>query len=147
MELNQIKYFLEVAKNEHVTKSAENLHVAQPALTQSIHKLEEELEIPLFKHDGRNIKLTTYGQWLYKKLTPIVKEIDEIPEQLKTMANLEDSTIHLNILAASTLITNAIIEYKKINKKVHIQLNQNDQTDLYDICVTTKLFYLFFCIL
>lgn len=113
MELNQIKYFLEVAKNEHVTKSAENLHVAQPALTQSIHKLEEELEIPLFKHDGRNIKLTTYGQWLYKKLTPIVKEIDEIPEQLKTMANLEDSTIHLNILAASTLITNAIIEYKK----------------------------------
>lgn len=141
MELNQIKYFLEVAKNEHVTKSAENLHVAQPALTQSIHKLEEELEIPLFKHDGRNIKLTTYGLWLYKKLTPIIKEIDEIPEQLKTMANLEDSTIHLNILAASTLITNAIIEYKKTNKKVHIQLNQNDQTDLYDICVTTKLFY------
>ena len=103
MELNQIKYFLEVAKNEHVTKSADNLHVAQPALTQSIHKLEEELEIPLFKHDGRNIKLTTYGQWLYKKLTPIVKEIDEIPEQLKQKVKTINQRHHFD---ASTQQTN-----------------------------------------
>ena len=40
MELNQLKYFLEVAKRQHVTKSAEKLHIAQPALTKSIHRLE-----------------------------------------------------------------------------------------------------------
>ncbi|MGN0729544.1 LysR family transcriptional regulator [Treponema sp.] len=141
MELSQIRYFMEVARNEHVTKSAEILHVAQPALTQAIHRLEEELNVPLFKRTGRSIRLTPYGDWLYKKLLPLVNELNELPEQMKTMANLENSTIHLNVLAASSLVTSAIIEYKKTNKKIHIRLNQNDETDLYDICVTTKHFY------
>ena len=48
MELTQLKYFLEVARTQHVTKSAETLNVAQPALTQAIHRLEKELDVPLF---------------------------------------------------------------------------------------------------
>ena len=49
MELTQLKYFLEVARTEHVTQSAKNLCIVQPALTQAIHKLEDELGILLFK--------------------------------------------------------------------------------------------------
>ena len=55
MELTQIKYFLEVAKNEHITKSADALHISQPSLTQSIHNLESALGVPLFRQKGRNI--------------------------------------------------------------------------------------------
>ena len=42
MELTQLKYFLEVARTEHVTQSAKNLCIVQPALTQAIHKLEDD---------------------------------------------------------------------------------------------------------
>ena len=45
MELFQLKYFLTVAQFEHVTKAAESLHVAQPAVSQAIRHLEEELDI------------------------------------------------------------------------------------------------------
>jgi DNA-binding transcriptional LysR family regulator len=141
MEFMQLKYFLEVASSQHVTKSAEKLHIAQPALTQSIHKLEDELGVPLFKHDGRNIRLTAYGEFFYKRLLPVMENLESLPDQLRAMAKVEDETIHLNVLAASNLITSAVIEYKKTNKKVHIQLNQNEATDFYDICVTTRLFY------
>ena len=55
MEITQMKYFLEVAKTQHMTQSANKLHIAQPALTQSIHRLENELGVPLFLHKGRNI--------------------------------------------------------------------------------------------
>ena len=140
MEFSQLRYFLEVAKNEHVSKSAQNLHIAQPALTQAIHRLEDELEVPLFKHEGRNIKLTVYGRFFFEKLSPIMQSLEKLPESLRAMAHLEDATIHLNVLAASTLITDALIEYKRANKDLHIQLNQNE-TEFYDICVTTKLFY------
>lgn len=141
MELSQLRYFLEVAKNQHVTKSAENLHIAQPALSRSIHSLEEELGVPLFTPKGRNIILTPYGEFFNKNLIPIMKELTELPEHLRTIANLENSTIHLNVLAASALVTEAIIEYQRIDESLHVKLTQNEEINISDICVTTRLFY------
>ncbi|MCM1544718.1 MAG: LysR family transcriptional regulator [Ruminococcus sp.] len=141
MELTQIRYFLEVAKTQHITKSAEKLHIAQPALTQAIHRLEKDLRVPLFVSKGRNIMLTEYGKYLQKKLEPLMDEFDSIPNQLQTMAKLESDTIHLNVLAASKIVTEAIIEYKKIHDEVNFQFMQSTEGQLYDIGVTTHLFY------
>lgn len=94
-------------------------------MTQAIHRLEKELNVPLFVSRGRNIVLTEYGKFLQKKLTPLLEELDEIPEQLKIMARLETDTIHLNVLAASTHVIDAIIEYKKTHTDIHFQLLQN----------------------
>ncbi len=141
MELTQLKYFIEVAETQHITKSAEHLHIAQPALTQAIHRLENELEIPLFEHKGRGIILNNYGQYFYNKVKPLVQELNILPEDLRKMANLESSTIHLNVLAASKLVSEAIIEYQRICDTLKIEFTQNERSDLYDICITTKLFY------
>ncbi|WP_430459431.1 helix-turn-helix domain-containing protein, partial [Staphylococcus xylosus] len=48
LDLLHLKYFQNVANTEHITKSAENLHVAQPALSKIIKNLEEELGAELF---------------------------------------------------------------------------------------------------
>lgn len=141
MELTQLKYFLEVARTQHVTKSAETLNVAQPALTQAIHRLEKELDVPLFAQKGRNIVLTPYGTFFYEKLRPLLSTLNSLPDQLHLMAKTENTTIHLNVLAASTLVTEAIIEYQKIDDEIRIQIQQNEQNDFYDIGVTTRLFY------
>lgn len=139
MELTQLRYFLEVAKTQHVTKSAETLHVAQPALTQAIHRLENELEVPLFSSKGRNIVLTPYGKYFYEKLEPLLKSLSDLPENLREMAKTENATIHLNVLAASSLVTEAIIEYQKIDDALHIQIHQNEKNDMDDIRVTTEI--------
>ena len=85
--------------------------------------------------------LTEYGKYLNKKLAPIIEELDSIPAQLQTMAKLESDIIHLNVLAASALITEAIIEYKKSHENLNFQFTQGKENELYDIGVTTKLFY------
>ncbi|MGN0467107.1 MAG: LysR family transcriptional regulator [Acutalibacteraceae bacterium] len=141
MEINQIRYFLEVAKTQHITKSAQKLHIAQPALSQAIHRLEKDLRVPLFVSKGRNIMLTEYGKYLQKKLEPIMENLDKIPQQLQIMAKLESDTIHLNVLAASALVTEAIIEYKKLHNEINFQFIQGKDNDLYDIGITTRLFY------
>ncbi len=141
MELQQIRYFLEVANSQHVTQSAQKLHIAQPALTQSIHRLEKELGVPLFLQRGRGIVLSEMGHYLKKRLEPMMKELDSLPGQLQTIAALSCETIHLNVLAASTLITEAIIEYRTAHDGISFQLMQNEESELYDIAVTTKLFY------
>lgn len=53
MELRQIEYFIEVAKREHMTEAAVDLHVAQSAVSRQIYNLEEELGVPLFIREGR----------------------------------------------------------------------------------------------
>ena len=58
MELLQLKYFLAVAESEHMTNTAKQLHIAQPALSQSIHRLEQELGVSLFERAGRGIRLS-----------------------------------------------------------------------------------------
>lgn len=141
MELMQIRYFLEVANTKHMTNSAKNLHITQPALTQAIRRLENDLGVPLFAAKGRNIVLTEYGKYLQKKLEPLMAKIDDIPKQLKMMVALESETIHMNVLAASSLVMEAIIQYKKEHEDIHFQLHQNIESELYDIAVTTKLFY------
>ena len=141
MELSQIRYFLEVAESQHITRSAEKLHIAQPALSQAIHRLEKDLGVPLFAPKGRNILLTVYGSYLRDRLTSIMAELDALPARLRTMAELEEQTIHLNVLAATALVTEAIILYRETHGNVRFQMMQNSRSDLYDICVTTKLVY------
>lgn len=141
MELMQIRYFLETARTKHITNSAKQLHITQPALTQAIRRLEADLGVPLFAAKGRNVVLTEYGKYLQKKLEPLMQQFDDIPEQLKMMVALEGETIHMNVLAASSLVMEAIIEYKKEHRDINFQLHQNVESELYDIAVTTKLFY------
>lgn len=141
MELTQLKYFLEVARTEHVTQSAKNLFIVQPALTQSIHKLEDELGVLLFKNQGRNIKLTENGRFFYEKLRPVYEELMALPQRLRDSADKQNNNATLNVLAASTLITQAIIEYKQNNHELNVDLIQNEETKAFDICVRTYAVY------
>lgn len=141
MEITQIKYFLEVAESQHMTQSAQKLHIAQPALSQSIKRLENELGVELFMPKGRNIVLTKHGEYLKNQLLPVIEKLDSLPANLQKMANINNKTIHLNVLAASNMITEAIIEYEASHDDINFQLIQNAQEDNFDIEITTKMFY------
>ena len=141
MELTQLRYFLEVAESEHMTMSAEKLHIAQPALSQSIHRLEKELGVPLFEKQGRNIVLTSCGRQMQKRILPLLRELDALPDELQAIAHCEQHTVYINVLAASSLLTKAIIQYQEKNKEVNFKLLQNNTSDNFDIQVTTKLFF------
>ena len=142
MELTQLKYFLEVARTEHVTQSAKNLCIVQPALTQAIHKLEDELGVLLFKNSGRNIKLTDSGKFFYEKLQPLYENMMALPALLKEMSDKQNNNVKLNVLAASTLITSAVIEYKRSNSDdIDVDIVQNEETSVFDICVRTYANY------
>ncbi|SHL25155.1 LysR family transcriptional regulator [Fibrobacter sp. UWH4] len=141
MELTHLKYFLEVARTEHVTQSAKTLCIVQPALTHALHKLEEELGVKLFKTQGRNIKLTEIGEYFYKKVNPLYEDIESLPAQLRAMENEQSATVNLNVLAASSFVTNAVILYKRNDPDLRFNLVQNEETTLYDICVRTYANY------
>ena len=139
MELQQLRYFLDAAETQHITESAERLHIAQPALSQAIHRLEDSVGVPLFMSKGRNIILTEYGKYLKDKLIPIITELDNLPKQLREMAVLENETLRLNVLAASELVAEAVIEYKYNRKDLNFKFMQSRGGEEYDIEITTEI--------
>ena len=137
MELLQLKYFYAVAKSLHVTNTAQELHVAQPALTQSIKRLESELGVKLIKTRGRNIVLTEYGEFLKGEIAPFMDVLDEIPGKLEEMALKNRSTVIVNVLAASDAVIRAIMDFKKQHEDVRIRIVQNTEATTADISIYT----------
>ena len=77
MELKQLKYFVEVAKREHISEAALELDVAQSAVSRHIRNLESELGTALFHRKGRNVFLTTEGKHLLQTALPILEQVDQ----------------------------------------------------------------------
>ena len=138
MELQKLRYFYAVAKFQHMTRAAEQLCIAQPALSQAIKSLEAELQVELFVKKGRNIALTQYGVYLKERLETILPEIDSIPAELDKMKKRENKTVKLNILAASAFVINAIVKYRKIQPDVVFDFEQNELRSDCDIVITTN---------
>ena len=64
VELRQLHYFLAVAERLSITRAAEDLRMAQPALSQAVSKLERHLGVPLFDRSHRRLRLTAAGTTL-----------------------------------------------------------------------------------
>ena len=62
MDIRQLTYFLEVAKQQSMTKAAEVLHVSQPALSKMVKGLEEELDMTLIIRSNKSSEVTDAGK-------------------------------------------------------------------------------------
>lgn len=76
MNLDHLRYFETIARLEHYGRAAEALHITQPALSYAINHLESELGVPLFVREGRNVRLTRYGQHFLRAITGSLVQLD-----------------------------------------------------------------------
>src|SRR3954452_22394010 len=76
VDLRKIRYFVAVAENLHFRKAADELHIAQPALSRSIGALERELGAQLFVRDKRSVALTPAGRQLLDDARPLLAAAD-----------------------------------------------------------------------
>ncbi|GAA1598433.1 MULTISPECIES: LysR substrate-binding domain-containing protein [Kribbella] len=76
MELRHLRYFATVAETCHFGQAAERLHMAQPALSQSIRQLEAELGAVLLTRTTRQVRLTPAGEFFYDEARRILHQLD-----------------------------------------------------------------------
>ncbi|WP_063510457.1 LysR family transcriptional regulator [Paenibacillus gorillae] len=77
MDLLQLKYFQTVARREHITQAAKELNIAQPSLSQTIARLEEDLGVALFDRLGRNIRLNESGRIFLQHVERAFSELEK----------------------------------------------------------------------
>ena len=137
MDFNKLYYFHMAAKYQNITKAANELYISQPALTKAIKTLERELEMPLFYKKGKNIYLTYFGDYLKVETDKIFSIVHGIENETKKLKHENNNSIHLNVLAATSIVTDAVLEYKKINSEAIFHIIQNEEANC-DISVTTN---------
>jgi len=83
MELRSLAYFVRIAELGSITRAAAHLHLAQPALTRHVQRLEDELGVPLLTRANRGVKLTEAGQKLLESAARILREVERTGDEIR----------------------------------------------------------------
>ena len=120
METRVLKYFLEVAKQENISKAAMLLHVSQPALSKQIKELEKELNVTLFIRNNKSIHLTEEGYYLQEKAKEIIELNDKIINDFYEGFESLNGTINIGMCEsnASKWISEKILDFNKKYPKI-----------------------------
>lgn len=137
MELLQLRYFLAVAESEHMTNTAKQLHIAQPALTQSIHRLEQELGVSLFERAGRGIRLSPAGAYVRDRVKPAMETLENVARDVQLFQQGEQGVVRVGVHAASGVAIDGIAAYSEFNPHVSFDVTQDERERHRDVIVTT----------
>jgi LysR family nitrogen assimilation transcriptional regulator len=83
MELRSLHYFVRIAELGSITRAAAHLHVAQPALTRHVQRLEDELNVALFTRANRGVRLTEAGQKLLDGASRILRDVERTGDEIR----------------------------------------------------------------
>ena len=82
MLLEQISMFSRIAKEQSISKAAQAIHISQPALSQQMQRLEEELGVKVFERSNRGIILTRAGEVMQKYSEQFLETYSNLKEEL-----------------------------------------------------------------
>lgn len=97
MELRHLRYFLAVAETCHFGQAAEQLHIAQPALSYAIRQLENSLDATLFTRTTRHVALTPAGEFLRVEATRILDGVDAAQRGVRRIAAGRSGLLRLGL--------------------------------------------------
>ncbi len=97
-----LRYFASVARHGSMREAAEELHVAQSALSRQIQKLEQELGVPLFQRHARGVELTSAGEIFLRHARSSLRQEERVRSELDALKGLRRGTI--NVQAIESLV-------------------------------------------
>lgn len=100
MNLQQLRYFVAISQFGHYGQAAKALYVTQSALSNSIKKLEGELGVRLFEHQGRNAVLTDRGKVFAARISPILNDLDNAISEIQADTEACQNKARLGAVAA-----------------------------------------------
>lgn len=136
IDLELYKVFYVVAKNKHMTRASEELHISQPAISQSIKKLEDQLGGTLFLRSNKGMELTNEGEMFFDYVKGALELINNAESEFTSFKKLTKGEIKIG---ASTTLTKLVLmntiknfhkDYPNIKINITNDLTKNLLIDL-----------------
>src|SRR3954447_19023590 len=128
MTLQQLRYFLTAADLGSVSGPAEELHMAQPSLSDQIRKLEAELGVPLFARAGRRLALTEAGRMLRPHAERTLASAAAAAESVKEVRSLTGGTVSFGTFGSAHhyLLGGLVQDFRRRHPQVRVRaIGQN----------------------
>ena len=117
INLEQYKIFYVVAKNESITRAANELMISQPAVSMSIKSLEDQLNTALFTRKRDGVSLTEAGEIIFEKIKGAIELIDSAEDDLKFLPCYLE--MNINGFIPFKLSGTFMLTYLKKHHKIH----------------------------
>lgn len=98
MELRQLRYLVALAEEQHFTRAATREHIAQPALSQQIRRLEREVGLALVERTTRRVTVTEAGRMLVARARRILAEVDAANAELQDLTGLRTGRVRVGAM-------------------------------------------------
>lgn len=141
MQLQQLVYFLAVADARHFSRAAQQVHVAQPSLSQQIRALEKELGSDLFHRARGNITLTDAGEALLPLARRIVADSESARIEVQEVAGLRRGRVRLGATPSlcTGLLPRVLRAYRREHPGIRLQIEEGGSRDLVGHLATGSL--------
>jgi DNA-binding transcriptional LysR family regulator len=124
VELRQIRSFLSIAETLHFGRTAELIHISQPALSLQIRALEEEVGVRLFERNRRKTTLTAAGFAFRDDAAAALSQLEQGIRRARLAANGKLGLLRIGFIstAGSEIVPNIVRQYKELNPGVEFSL-------------------------
>ena len=128
MEIRTLRYFLEAAREENMSKAAERMHISQSALSKQLKGLEEELAKKLFVRHSFSIELTEEGMLLRKRAEDLLSMADKITAEFASMDDIIGGNIYFGCAESYQIrhLAALIKRFKKQYPGFHYHITSGD---------------------
>ncbi|WP_050478284.1 LysR family transcriptional regulator [Herbaspirillum rhizosphaerae] len=140
-DLRQLTAFTTIVATGSLGRSADALHVTQPALSRTIKRLEEQVGAPLFERHSKGMQLTAIGKALLPHATLLLREARHAAEEIDAMRGLVKGTIRVGAVGsiASMVLPLAIGEVLKKHPTLQVQVIEGVWDRLTDALITHEV--------
>ncbi|MBA2796088.1 transcriptional regulator, LysR family [Streptococcus porcinus] len=134
MDIRQLTYFIAVAETKNYSHAAKSLFVTQPTLSQSIKKLELELNTTLFSQNGRQLLLTEAGDILYERGKILMADFNQIVAEIQQLNQEKKEVIRVGLTALFAIqFMKQISTFMATHSNVEVSLIQDGSRKLQDL--------------
>jgi LysR family transcriptional regulator, transcription activator of glutamate synthase operon len=109
MELSQLRYLVALAEERHFTRAAAREHIAQPALSQQIRRLEDELGLALVDRTTRRVEMTEAGHLLVARARRVLAELDAAHTEMQAIRGVEVGHVTVGALHTMGLVDVSLV--------------------------------------